>query len=65
MAQQFENVIGGQRDDRIVGNRANNVLEGGYGNDRYVFRSTLNFETDTIIENAGAGVDTLDFSSLS
>jgi Ca2+-binding RTX toxin-like protein len=65
MAQQFENVIGGQRDDRIVGNRANNILEGRNGNDRYVFRSAINFETDKIIEFAGGGVDTVDFSSLS
>ena len=57
----IEAAIGGAGGDRLIGNAANNVLdgrggadrmEGGAGNDSYYFTAG-----DTVVEGAGAGVD--------
>ena len=39
-------------------------MDGGRGNDTYVFWLASSFETDTVIELAAGGADTLDFSSF-
>lgn len=62
--QWFENVIGGTSDDWIIGNLSDNRLEGGPGNDTYLFQG--NWGNDTIIELAGQGTDDVfDFSGAS
>ncbi|HEY6564697.1 MAG TPA: SdrD B-like domain-containing protein, partial [Pirellulaceae bacterium] len=59
--QWFENVIGGQADDMIAGNLADNRLEGGLGNDTYQFAGT--WGNDLVVEAANQGTDdVLDFS---
>ena len=58
----IENVIGGALNDTLTGNSLNNVLTGGAGNDTYVFNTDLALGSDTINE-AGGGIDTLDFSA--
>jgi surface-anchored protein len=69
----IENVIGGRGNDTIRGNSGNNRLDGGEGsdtlegrggNDTYVFLAAKANQVDTIIEAAGGGIDTLDFSAL-
>ncbi len=59
----MENVIGGTLNDTLTGNTLNNVLTGGAGNDTYLFDtdSIAGLGSDTINE-AGGGIDTLDFS---
>lgn len=37
---------------------------GGLDNDNYVFEAAAFVESDVVTENAGQGIDTLDFSSL-
>jgi Ca2+-binding RTX toxin-like protein len=67
----IENVIGGALGDTITGNTLNNVitggggndvLTGGAGNDTYRFDTDNALGSDTINE-AGGGIDTLDFSA--
>jgi Ca2+-binding RTX toxin-like protein len=67
----IENVIGGALGDTITGNTLNNVitggggndvLTGGAGNDTYRFNTDNALGSDTINE-AGGGIDTLDFSA--
>ena len=66
----IENTIGGVLGDTLTGNTLANVLTGGPGNDTltggpgndsYLFAANVNLGSDTINE-AGGGVDTLDFS---
>ena len=57
----MEHVIGGALNDTLTGNSLNNTLTGGAGNDTYVFDTDLALGSDTINE-AGGGIDTLDFS---
>jgi Ca2+-binding RTX toxin-like protein len=45
----IENVIGGQGDDRIVASEATNVLDGGDGNDTFVFETASNANGTTIL----------------
>ncbi|RPI84932.1 MAG: hypothetical protein EHM42_07120, partial [Planctomycetaceae bacterium] len=70
-ASAFENLVGGEGDDLLIGNALANLLSGnggddelrgGIGNDtyRFVMDSPLGF--DRIVENANGGSDTLDFS---
>ncbi len=70
-ATSIENMIGGVFGDTLTGNTLANVLTGGAGNDNltggagddsYLFAANANLGADTINE-AGGGVDTLDFSS--
>lgn len=67
----MENVIGGSLADTLTGNALANTLTGGGGNDTltgsagddtYLFNTDLALGSDTINE-AGGGIDTLDFSS--
>jgi len=39
-------------------------MDGGAGNDKYLFAVAVGFEIDTVFERFGGGVDTLDFSAL-
>ena len=48
-------------DDVLIGGAGNNTLVGHGGNDRYVFDGN-NWGTNTVVENAGEGNDTLDLS---
>ena len=70
-ATSIENMIGGALGDTLTGNALANVITGGPGNDTltggagddtYLFAANANLGSDTINE-AGGGVDTLDFSS--
>ena len=61
-ASTLENVTGGTLNDTITGNSLNNTLTGGTGNDTYAFNTDLALGSDTINE-AGGGVDTVDFSA--
>ncbi|MFO1003249.1 MAG: M10 family metallopeptidase C-terminal domain-containing protein [Planctomycetaceae bacterium] len=70
-ATSIENMIGGALGDTLTGNTLANVFTGGPGNDTltggagddsYLFAANVNLGADTINE-AGGGVDTLDFSS--
>ena len=58
----IENVIGGSLNDTLTSNSLNNTLSGGAGDDTYVFNDT--WGEDTIVEFAGQGTDTLDFSTV-
>jgi hypothetical protein len=58
----IENVIGGSLNDTLTGNSLNNTLSGGAGDDTYVFNDA--WGQDTMVELAGEGTDTLDFSSV-
>ncbi|HQZ65816.1 MAG TPA: putative Ig domain-containing protein, partial [Planctomycetaceae bacterium] len=59
-----DSLTGGAGNDILDGGRGNDMLTGGLGNDTYVFGLASSFETDTVIEMAAGGADTLDFSSL-
>jgi ELWxxDGT repeat protein len=67
----FENVVGGAGNDQLIGNALANVLVGGRGNDRLTGgagNDTYQFALDSdqgtdILDEAGGGIDTLDFSS--
>ena len=54
-------LIGGAGNDTLNGGAGNDTLIGGAGNDTYLFSD--GWGVDTVIENANAGSDTLDFSS--
>jgi len=53
-------VNGGIGNDTLVGGTGDDKLVGGPDDDRYVFRE--NWGHDLVVENAGGGNDTLDFS---
>ncbi len=70
-ATSIESMIGGALGDNLTGNTLANVITGGPGNDTltgsagddtYLFAANVNLGADTINE-AGGGIDTLDFSS--
>jgi Ca2+-binding RTX toxin-like protein len=50
--------------DTLTGGQTDDVLRGGPGNDVYIFKPATTAETDTVEEEAAAGTDRLDFSSL-
>ncbi len=58
----IENVIGGSGDDRIVASEATNILDGGDGNDTFVFNTTSSADGTTIL-GFSAG-DVLCFSGI-
>ena len=70
-ASTFENVTGGSLADTLTGNALANTLVGGPGNDTlagaagddvYSYTTSAALGTDTLVEVAGEGADTLDFS---
>jgi trimeric autotransporter adhesin len=70
-SQNIENVYGGAGRDTLIGNALDNILAGGIGNDSltgaagndtYLIDADVDLGTDTIIEIAAGGIDTLDFS---
>ena len=67
----MDNIVGSPNDDFLIGNADMNKLDGGEGddtligysgNDTYLFAD--NWGNDTVIESAGEGYDTLDFSQV-
>ena len=58
----FENVIGGAGDDTIVASAAVNVIDGGGGNDSFVFRSAADGDGDVI--RGFAHGDRIDLSGM-
>jgi Ca2+-binding RTX toxin-like protein len=65
-APVLEQITGSSYNDVLAGNALDNRLEGGLGNDRYVFNGTAGLGTDTLVESASSAfeLDTLDFSGL-
>lgn len=57
-----EEIRGLAGDDRIIANGGNDVLYGGLGDDTYVIGQS---DTATIVELAGEGYDTVEFSQFS
>jgi autotransporter-associated beta strand protein len=55
-----DSISGGYGDDMLLGGWGSDTLAGGPGNDTYSFADL--FGTDTIIEIAGEGSDTMDFA---
>ena len=71
-ATAFENIIGGENDDLLIGNTAinriegrggNDTLQGAAGNDIYIRDEDNDLGSDVITDSAG--LDTLDFSPTS
>ncbi|MEJ1933007.1 Calx-beta domain-containing protein, partial [Nostoc sp. NIES-2111] len=56
------NGTGNAGNNVLTGNSANNTLSGADGNDTYAFVANTALGSDTIIETATGGVDTIDFS---
>ena len=56
---------GGPGPDRLNGGSGSDELRGDSGDDLYVFSSAVTAEADFLVEQANAGIDTLDFSGLS
>jgi Ca2+-binding RTX toxin-like protein len=68
----IEQVYGGALGDNLTGNTLNNyfmggagndTLDGGVGNDIYIIDADVDLGSDTIIELAAGGIDSLDFRS--
>jgi Ca2+-binding RTX toxin-like protein len=57
----FENVITGSGADTITANASNNTLEGGTGDDTYIFNAGTG--TDTVVDTGGIN-DTVSFASV-
>jgi Ca2+-binding RTX toxin-like protein len=63
----IENVYGGDGNDRLIGNDADNQIHGGHGADTMIGGAGndtyfVDNESDTVIENSDGGVDTVDAS---
>ncbi|MFO0943969.1 MAG: calcium-binding protein [Pirellulales bacterium] len=58
----FENVVGGSQADQLTGNSLNNQFAGGSGNDVYYFDADTAQGSDSIVESAVGGTDSLNFS---
>lgn len=56
----MENVIGGYRNDTLIGNALDNVLNGGGGNDVYFFNTNTSLGSDKVTDTAG--INTLSFA---
>ncbi len=57
-------LVGNAGSDSLNGKGGNDELLGGLGDDVYVFDVASSSESDTILESAGNGTDTLDFSAI-
>lgn len=53
-------LIGGPGDDHLAGGQGDDVLDGGPGNDTYTLQSAYYGGTDTIVEAADGGIDTVE-----
>ncbi|MFN5299036.1 MAG: beta strand repeat-containing protein [Planctomycetaceae bacterium] len=58
----YDVLVGLAGNDTLIGNGDGNRLEGGSGNDLYMLDADLALGTNTVVEGAGEGIDTLDFS---
>ncbi|MEJ0075772.1 MAG: S8 family serine peptidase [Alphaproteobacteria bacterium] len=63
----IENVYGGDGNDKLVGNDANNQIHGGHGADMMIGGAGndtyfVDNEGDTVVENASEGIDTINAS---
>ena len=56
------NGTGNSGNNILTGNTGNNTLTGGGGNDTYRYAVTQALGTDTIVETATGGIDTIDFT---
>ncbi|MBD2441121.1 S-layer family protein [Nostoc sp. FACHB-110] len=56
------NGTGNAGNNVLTGNSANNTLSGANGNDTYAYVANTALGTDTIVETATGGVDTINFS---
>jgi Ca2+-binding RTX toxin-like protein len=56
------NGTGNNGNNILKGNTGNNILTGGDGNDTYRYAVTQVLGTDTIVETATGGIDTVDFT---
>ena len=59
-----DTLVGGPGGDAFLGGAGNDTANGMGGDDTHVFGPASSAETDTIIDGAGGGSDTLDFSTL-
>jgi Ca2+-binding RTX toxin-like protein len=57
-----DTLTGNDGNDTLVGGAGNDTLTGGAGDDLYSFNTNSALGSDTIVETAGNGTDTLDFS---
>ncbi len=57
-------ILGNNGHDVLNGAGGSDSLAGGLGNDSYLFEVSAGFESDTLMEAANAGTDTLDFKAL-
>jgi Ca2+-binding RTX toxin-like protein len=58
-----DNITGNNSDNYLIGGIGNDSLTGGSGNDTYVIDADVDTGTDSIIETATGGIDTLNFGS--
>lgn len=58
----IENITGSANADTMVGDSNANSISGGAGNDIYAFNTTSALGSDTIVDAASSGTDTLDFT---
>ncbi len=61
---ELENAVGSQRNDTLLGNSLDNRLEGGPGDDTYIYSGTSDLGTDKIVELDDQGTDSAIFSGL-
>ena len=60
-----DTLVGGTGPDALLGGSGNDNIDGQAGDDHFVFLGPVSSpETDTIVEAAAGGTDTLDFSGL-
>jgi Ca2+-binding RTX toxin-like protein len=57
-----DTLVGTKKNDRITGKGGNDVLQGRAGNDTYFFAD--NWGSDSLVEEAGEGIDTVDFHAV-
>lgn len=60
-----DTLSGGDGNDTLTGGDGSDIATGGLGNDIYTFANAIGLETDTVTEQAGQGVDTLNFTTAS
>lgn len=63
-ANNHDSLMGEAGNDTLVSGPGNDTLEGGDGSDLYTLKDRVTATVYMIVESAGSGTDTLDFSSL-